>query len=75
MSFSINYSYSLSGTVGIGQSNGVKMKEGKLRSEIGKKFFTLRVLRQWNRFLRELVTAPALAVLKARVDKVLSNLD
>ncbi|KFV07803.1 hypothetical protein N340_13315, partial [Tauraco erythrolophus] len=39
-----------------------------------KKFFTLRVVRQWNRLPREVVDAPSLEVFKARLDEALSNL-
>ncbi|KFR15415.1 hypothetical protein N306_05235, partial [Opisthocomus hoazin] len=54
--------------------NGFKLKEGRFRLDIGKKFFTVRVVRQWNRLPREAVTAPSLAVFKARLDGALSNL-
>ena len=39
-----------------------------------KKFFTIRVVRQWNRLSREDVAAPSLEVFKARLDGALSNL-
>ncbi|KFV05843.1 hypothetical protein N340_14102, partial [Tauraco erythrolophus] len=42
--------------------------------DIRKKFFTLRVVRQWNRLPREVVDAPSLAVFKARLDEALGNL-
>ncbi|KFO60858.1 hypothetical protein N302_15340, partial [Corvus brachyrhynchos] len=51
-----------------------KLKEGKFRLDIMKKFFTVRVVRHWNRLPKEAVDAPALAVFKARLDKALSNL-
>jgi len=38
-----------------------------------RKFFTLRVARQWNRLPREAVAAPSLAVFGARLDGALSN--
>jgi len=37
-------------------------------------FFTIRVVRHWNRLPREVVAAPSLAVFKARLDGALSNL-
>jgi len=49
-------------------------KEGRLRSDIRKKFFTVRVVRHWNRLPREAVAAPCLAVFKARLDGALSSL-
>ncbi|KFP52990.1 hypothetical protein N323_06187, partial [Cathartes aura] len=38
------------------------------------KFFTMRVVRHWNRLLREVVDVPSLEVFKARLDGALSNL-
>ncbi|KFR10694.1 hypothetical protein N306_04913, partial [Opisthocomus hoazin] len=54
--------------------NGSKLKEGRFRLDIRKKFFTMRVVRHWPRLPREAVAAPSLAVLKARLDGALSNL-
>ncbi|KFW65210.1 hypothetical protein AS28_05557, partial [Pygoscelis adeliae] len=54
--------------------NGFKLKEGRFRLAIRKKFFTVRVVRHWNRLLREVVDTPSLEAFKARSDKALSNL-
>ncbi|KFP45970.1 hypothetical protein N323_04753, partial [Cathartes aura] len=54
--------------------NGFKLKEGRFRLDIRKKFFTMRVVRHWNRLPREAMDAPSLEVFKARVDGALSNL-
>ncbi|KFO84704.1 hypothetical protein N320_03317, partial [Buceros rhinoceros silvestris] len=54
--------------------NGFKLKEGRFRSDIRKKFFTVRVMRHWNMLPREVVDAPSLAVFKARLDGALINL-
>jgi len=54
--------------------NGSKVKEGKSRLDIRKKFFTMRVVRHWNRLPREAVAVHSLAVFKARLDGTLSNL-
>ncbi|KFR13625.1 hypothetical protein N306_03259, partial [Opisthocomus hoazin] len=54
--------------------NDFKMKEGRFRSDIRMKFFTLRVVRHWNRLPREAVAAPSLEVFKARLDGALRSL-
>ncbi|KAK4827390.1 hypothetical protein QYF61_017795, partial [Mycteria americana] len=54
--------------------NGFKLRDGRLRLNIRNKFFTMRVMRHWNRLPREVVDAPSLEVFKARLDGALSNL-
>lgn len=41
-------------------SNAFKLKEGRFRLDIRKKFFTMSVARHRNRLLREAVYAPLL---------------
>ncbi|KFQ92419.1 hypothetical protein Y956_08351, partial [Nipponia nippon] len=54
--------------------NAFKRKEGRFRLDIRKKFFTMWVVRHWNRLPREGVDAPSLEMFKARLDGALSNL-
>ncbi|KFM07384.1 hypothetical protein AS27_06273, partial [Aptenodytes forsteri] len=54
--------------------NGFKLKEGRFRLDIRKKFFTLRVVKHWHRLPREVVDAPSLETWKVRLDGALSNL-
>ncbi|KFU95586.1 hypothetical protein M959_09038, partial [Chaetura pelagica] len=54
--------------------NGLKLEEGRFGLDVRRKFFTVRVVRHWNRLPRETVDAASLEVLKARLDGALSNL-
>ncbi|KFP09904.1 hypothetical protein Z169_09791, partial [Egretta garzetta] len=54
--------------------NGFKLNQGRFRLDTSKKFFTMRVVKHWNRLPREVVQAPSLETFKARLDGALSSL-
>jgi len=56
------------------RSNGFKLRDGRFRLDIRKKFFTVRVVKPWNRLPRQVMEAPSLETFKARLDGALSNL-
>lgn len=46
------------------RDNGFKWKEEKFRLDIKKKFFTVKVVRHWERLPRDVVDSPSLAAFK-----------
>ena len=56
------------------RGNGFKLRQGRFRLDIRKKFFTQRVVMRWNRLPKEVVDAPSLEALKARLVVALHSL-
>ncbi|GAB0175520.1 hypothetical protein GRJ2_000017200 [Grus japonensis] len=56
------------------RGNGMKLQWGRFRLDIGKRFFTERVVGHWNRLPREAVTAPSLTEFKKHLDNTLSHM-
>ncbi|KFQ05725.1 hypothetical protein N329_01927, partial [Haliaeetus albicilla] len=54
--------------------NGFKLKGGRFRLDIKMTFFTVRMVKHWNRLPRQVVDAPSLETFKVRLDRGLSNL-
>lgn len=55
------------------RGSGFKLKEGRFRLSLRKKVLIRKVMKHWQRFLREMVEAPSLETFQARLDEALSN--
>ena len=56
------------------RGNGFKLRQGRFRLDIRRKFFTQRMVIHWKRLPKEAVDAPSLEAFKARLDVALSSL-
>ena len=55
--------------------NGFKLKEGRFRLDVRKKFFTQGVVKCWQRLPRDAVGVPSLEAFKAGLDGALGSLN
>ena len=56
------------------RGNGFKLEEDRFSLDIRRKFFTVKVVRQWNRLSSVVVDTFSLEIFKAKLDGTLSNL-
>lgn len=56
------------------RGNGDKLKDGKYRLHIRKKFSPMRVLRHWSRLPGKVVAVPTLAMFKTRLGRAWNSL-
>ena len=57
------------------RGNGLKLRQGRFRLDIRRKFFTQTLVTHWNRLAKEVVDAPSLEAFKARLGVALGSLD
>ena len=58
---------------GVTRTNGFKLEKFRFRKEIGKNWFTNRVVDEWNRLNEHVVGAESISCFKSRLDKFMDN--
>jgi len=54
--------------------NGLKLRQGRVRLDIRRNFFTQRVEMHWNMLPKEVVDVPSLEAFKSRLEVSLGSL-
>ena len=54
--------------------NGFKLRQGRIRLDIRRKFFTQRVVTHWNKLPKEVMDVPSLDAFNVRLDVALGSL-
>ena len=55
------------------RTNGYKLEKFRFKTEIGKNWFTNRVVDEWNRLISHVVSAKSIDCFKNRLDKFMSD--
>ena len=55
--------------------DGLKLRQGRFRLDIRRKFFIQRVVTHWNRLPKEVAAAPSLEAFEPRLGVALGSLD